>query len=275
MDKGLLLLLVGSSGSGKNTIIKQLTQNHKNVKFLISHTTREMRENEKEGAPYHFVTKEQFETAIANDEMLEYDITHRGYYGISKQTIHDTLNQGKVVIKDISILGLLNCRKQIGHKALINSVFLTERKSVLRKRLIKRGEKNYKLRLKIYKKEQSQMGVSDYIIKNSNLEYSITLIEAIINLATNNLSLLPYNPNFKVNTNKLENYISAIENGKKLKPYKVVAIDNKIYILNGIEKYLASLKTGKIWAKKFVNKEFAKPNLSNEALAKWQNIINN
>lgn len=274
MGKGLLLLLVGSSGSGKNTIINKLTQENNNVKFLVSHTTREKRENEKNGVTYNFVTTKQFEESIKNNEMLEYDVTHRGYYGISKNTINEALSSGGVVVKDITMLGVINCREQLNKKTKITSVFLTESKKVLKKRLIERGEKNYKLRLKIYNKEQSQMNLNDYVIKNSDLLKSVEIIKAIMNHNTNNLPSLPINNVATINNKKVNKYIKAIYSGKKLSPIKVAVVNDNIYIVNNLEKYLASLKTGKIWAKKFVD---VKQNLTEKINDKnnkaWLEII--
>lgn len=254
MERGLLLLLAGSSGSGKNTIINYLTKDRSDVKFLVSQTTREIRPGEAEGVTYHYVTVPEFERAIADGEMLEYDITHKGYYGISKKTIDETLSQNKVVVKDLSVLGVVNCKKQLSHRVLINSVFLTESKHVLKKRLLSRGEKNWRLRLKIYGKEQSQMGVCDYIIRNSQLNNSIAMVEAIIYHGTNDYPLLPYRNLRGINDCLVQRYAKKIEKGHRMKPLKVALIGGKIYLLDRPEKYLASLQANKSWPKFFENK---------------------
>lgn len=273
MGKGMLLLLAGSSGSGKNTLINFLTKERQDVEFLVSHTTREMREGEADGKTYHFVSVNEFERAIKNNEMLEYDVTHKGYYGISKRTITDTLNEGKVVVKDISVLGVINCKKQLSHRVLINSIFLTESKKVLKERLIKRGEKNYKLRLKIYHKEQSQMGVCDYIIRNTQLNNSISIVEAIIDHGTNNLPLLPYKTVRKISNFKVNHFAKRIEKGHKLKPMNVALIKGKIYIVDCHEKYLASLKANKAWPKKFITEPVSEKRFSKGELEMWTQAV--
>lgn len=269
MGKGMLLLLAGSSGSGKNTIIKYLEQERNDVEFLISHTSRAMREGERQGWPYHFVNTAEFERAIKAGEMLEYDITHKGYYGISKRTIDENIAKRKVVVKDISVLGVINVKKQIGHRVLVNSVFLTESKRVLKQRLINRGEKNYKLRLKIYRKEQAQMGVCDYIIKNSQLNNSIAIVEAIIDHGSKDVPILPYWATNKIKSSKIDKYVKQIEKGKRVKPIKVTLIKNRIYIVDEFEKYLASLKAGKAWPKRFVDKTYEPVTLSSSEQQVW------
>ncbi len=272
MNEGMLLLLVGSSGSGKNTIINNLTKINKDVEFLVSNTTREMRPNEKDGVTYNFVTVEDFQKSIENNEMLEYDITHKGYYGISKKTIENTLKPNKVVVKDITVNGLVKCREQLSETTKIKSIFLTESKKVLTKRLINRGEKNYKARLKIYNKEQSQMGLCDYIIKNTQLDSSLSLVQAIINSGLNNSPLLPYKNVKKINHKKINKLVDKLNKGKQLKAIKVALINNQIYVVCSREKYLASLVFGKSWPKRFTNKTLKLKNNGNNDV--WLNYIN-
>ncbi len=273
MGKGLLLLIAGSSGSGKNTIINFLKKERQDVEFLVSHTTRQMRENEQNGVTYNFVSVDEFEQAIANNEMLEYDITHKGYYGISKKTITDALANNKVVVKDISVKGIINCKKQLAHRVLINSIFLTESKRVLKKRLIMRGEKNYKLRLKIYGKEQAQMVVCDYIIRNSQINNSISQVEAVINHSSKDLPLLPYKPLKNINWFKVDCYAKRIEKGHKLKPFKIALVNNRIFIMDKPEKYLASLKVKKAWPKRFLNNMFNTPKVSSQEMQTWVEAV--
>lgn len=273
MNKGMLLLLAGSSGSGKNTVINYLLQERPDIEFLVSHTTRQKRDYEQDGVTYHFVSVEEFERAIKNNEMLEYDITHKGYYGISKQTINNSISSGKIVVKDISVKGIINCKKQLSHRIPITSIFLTESKKVLKQRLINRGEKNYKLRLKIYGKEQSQMGVCDYIIKNSQINNTIAIVENLINHSMNNVPLLPYKKVKAICKHRVLRYAKLIEKGKKLKPINVALINEQIYILDKPEKYLASLLVDKSWPKRFINQAFAPKKHTTNELEFWYNEI--
>lgn len=265
----MLLLLAGSSGSGKNTIIRHLEQERSDVQFLVSHTSRAMRENERQGWPYHFVDTAEFERAIKAGEMLEYDVTHKGYYGISKKTISEAIAANKVVAKDISVLGVLNVRNQIAHRVPVCAVFLTETKAVLKERLIKRGEKNFKLRLKIYGKEQAQMDTCDFIIKNSNLQKTVAMVEAVVDNNSLNVPILPYYPSTKIKSAKVDKYVKQMEKGHKLKPISVAYLNGRIYIVDDFEKYLASLKTGKVWAKRFVDKTYQAVSLTNTELNVW------
>ena len=71
--KGMVIVLSGFSGAGKGTIMKHLIETHKDEYFLsISATTRNIRQGEQDGREYFFKTKDEFESMIKNQELLEY-----------------------------------------------------------------------------------------------------------------------------------------------------------------------------------------------------------
>ena len=71
-NSGLLVILSGPSGCGKGTVIKELLRRNPNVFLSVSATTRLPREGEQDGIHYHFITKDRFESLIAEEGMLEY-----------------------------------------------------------------------------------------------------------------------------------------------------------------------------------------------------------
>ena len=81
MGKGRLFIISGPSGSGKDTILKQIFKLLPDIRFSISTITRPMRAGEIEGEKYNFTTKEAFEKMIDNDELLEYNVYLDNYYG--------------------------------------------------------------------------------------------------------------------------------------------------------------------------------------------------
>ena len=89
-NKGLLIVVSGPSGAGKGTINGELLKRNKNIWMSTSMTTREPRGTEENGKEYFFVSKEEFEERIKNDQFLEYAIVHSGkYYGTPKDKIYD------------------------------------------------------------------------------------------------------------------------------------------------------------------------------------------
>ena len=75
-NKGLLIVVSGPSGAGKGTINGELLKRNNNIWMSTSMTTREPRGNEQNGKEYFFVTKEEFEERIKNNQFLEYAVVH-------------------------------------------------------------------------------------------------------------------------------------------------------------------------------------------------------
>ena len=67
-----LFVVSGPSGTGKDTVVAQMLANHPEIHRTISATTRSMREGEKDGVNYYFVSKEEFENKLSHDEIVEH-----------------------------------------------------------------------------------------------------------------------------------------------------------------------------------------------------------
>lgn len=177
----MLIILSGCSGVGKNTIINKLLQDGDRFEFMPTFTTRAMREGEREGFPYYYTTKEDFERRIAAGEFYEYENVHGNYYGTNKKVLEEKKKTGKILIKDIDVLGTLNLEKKMSSDIKIVTVFLdVESKQVLIDRLIGRGEKDIELRMKRYEMEVSHAKEYQYIINNVEIEKTINAINAIV-----------------------------------------------------------------------------------------------
>ena len=97
--EGLLVVLSGPSGSGKDTVLGELCMD--DVEISISLTTRQKRPWEYDGTHYYFVERDYFEEKLANNEILEYTQYNGNYYGTPRSTIDEWLGQGKTVILKI------------------------------------------------------------------------------------------------------------------------------------------------------------------------------
>ncbi len=180
----MLVLLSGVSGAGKDTIKKELIKRMDNVTSMPSYTDRSPREGEENGKIYHFITTEEFEEKIKNDEFYEYSVHHEHYYGTSKKILNDSINSGKVIVKDIEVNGTENLLKRLGKKLDIVTIFLRVPKEELRRRLEHRVEKasikEIELRLNRFDYEESKIGIYDYVLKNDDLEKTVQIIMTII-----------------------------------------------------------------------------------------------
>lgn len=77
-----LVALIGKAGSGKDTILKDVVRAYElPMNIIVSYTTRPMREGEVEGREYHFISKDEFEQMIKNNQMFEYVQFNSWWYG--------------------------------------------------------------------------------------------------------------------------------------------------------------------------------------------------
>lgn len=180
----MLVILSGVAGAGKDTIKKELIKRMENVVSLPSITSRPFREGDVEGETYHFVSKEEFEKMIENNELYEYDIHHNNYYGTSKKLLNERIQSGKVIVKDIDVNGTENLTKLLKNDTKVVTIFLRVPKKELEERLKNRIDKpsleEIKLRLSRFDYEESKISLYDYVLKNNDLEKTVQIIMTII-----------------------------------------------------------------------------------------------
>ncbi len=249
----MFIILSGSSGAGKNTVINELQRNNENFVLMPTYTTREKREGEVEGKPYFYIEKEVFQDKIKNSEFIEHEFIHNNYYGSSYLIFDDYIRKGNILIKDIGVEGAQNLSKKLADRTKIIKVFLTVKKGELKNRLIGRGEKQIKLRLGRYNYEQKQLNKFDYIIYNEDLLETTALINSLINLE--NKDFYSKKDLSKLSKYKVKYYANKLTAGKNLSPIKIVVKDNKAYIVSGVEKLMASIITNIPVAKLIVKKD--------------------
>lgn len=178
----MLIILSGCSGVGKNTIIKELLKrNEKTIKFLKTCTTRPPREYEdKENGPYYFLTREEFDKKIKNDEFFEHEEIHKNFYGTLKRSIEEIILNEYDFVKDVGVLGQINLVRELDQKAKVLSIFLIAPKKVLIERLKNRGEADIDLRLSRMDFELSYLHNYDFVIENLHLDKTVKKIEKLI-----------------------------------------------------------------------------------------------
>jgi guanylate kinase len=108
MSKGVLVILSGPSGVGKDTVIDAWRAQNGRVQRVVAYTTRQPREGEQNGLDYHFVTKDQFFTHVQAGDFLEYKEVHGNFYATPLKDMEAMLAAGKIAILKIDTQGALN-----------------------------------------------------------------------------------------------------------------------------------------------------------------------
>lgn len=182
MNKGLLVVLSGPSGSGKDTVLKSVLEKMDGSAFLsVSMTTRSMRPGEKEGIDYFFVSREQFQKNIEDDLMLEYAKYGSNYYGTPIGPVKNVLNAGKVVFLNIEVQGGANIRRLMPEAVQI--FIAPPSREELERRLRNRGtedEAGICERLRIAEDEMKRSDEYDYVVINDSLDDAVEEVISII-----------------------------------------------------------------------------------------------
>ena len=172
---GRLFIFSAPSGSGKSTIVQWLMKEHPELKmaFSISATSRAPRGTEQNGVEYFFLTVEEFEQRIRNNEFLEYEEVYKGgFYGTLKEQVEKQLEAGQNVVFDVDVKGGVNIKKFYGKRAL--SLFI-QPPSVeeLRRRLVGRATDSPEKIEERLAKAEYELSVApqfDHIVVNDNLD---------------------------------------------------------------------------------------------------------
>ena len=181
-SNNIMVILSSPSGAGKTTISKKIQQKYQNFKISVSHTTRKPRSNEVEGIDYYFVDENNFKNKIKNNEFYEYAKIFGNYYGTSKESVLNLLNNKNDVLFDIDWQGTQQLSK-FKELNLLKIFILPPNKEELKKRLIQRNQDKLDVveeRLKAYDADSAHRQDYDHVVINDNLENCFKEVEKII-----------------------------------------------------------------------------------------------
>ncbi|GIP32947.1 guanylate kinase [Paenibacillus sp. J2TS4] len=180
-ERGILIVLSGPSGVGKGTVCSALRAMSKDLVYSVSATTRLPRDGEVDGVNYFFKTREQFQTMIKQDELLEWAEYVGNYYGTPKDFVERTLNEGKDIILEIEVQGALKVKEKFPEGIFI--FLLPPSLDELQNRIVTRGtesEETIRQRMSAAIDEISLSEHYDYIIVNDRVESACHRIQSII-----------------------------------------------------------------------------------------------
>jgi|TARA_R110000751_G_scaffold14621_3_gene47384 guanylate kinase len=182
--QGKLIVFSAPSGSGKTTIVRHLLkQDHLNLAFSISATSREKRGTEEHAKDYYFLSAKDFKQHIKDDDFLEWEEVYRdNFYGTLKTEVERIWALGKNVIFDIDVSGGLRIKRKFPEQTIaifVKPPSIDELKIRLKKR---KTESDDKINMRISKAsaELATAPLFDVIIENDNLEKALTEAEHLV-----------------------------------------------------------------------------------------------
>ncbi len=189
-NNGMLVVLSGPAGSGKDTVISELFKSDFDITKSVSMTTRKPRDGETDGIDYMFVSEEDFLDAVENGELLEYARYGVNYYGTPKGPVDKWLEDGHIVILKIDVEGAGNIRKI--YPDTVSIFIMPPSMQILEKRLRDRGsedEEDVLRRLKIaFNEIERCRNEYDYVVINDDLQDAVDDIKTIINAEKHKVS---------------------------------------------------------------------------------------
>lgn len=181
----LLIVISGTSGIGKDAVLKGLKNRKLPLHFVITATSRNPRPDEVDGRDYFFFSREEFKRRIELGEFIEYAMVYDDYKGAPRWQIDDALKSGQDVILRVDVQGAETYRHLYPEAVLIFLIpnTLEEWFGRLKARNTETPD-NLKIRIDTAKDEVRRIDLFDYVVVNADnlLEQAVDDIVAIINV---------------------------------------------------------------------------------------------
>lgn len=180
-----LFVLSSPSGGGKTTLLKRLLRDRPELKLSVSCTTRPKRPGESEGKDYYFLSREDFQKKIDNEELLEWEEVHGYYYGTPKDEL---IRADAGLLFDLDTSGAQRVKKIYPQAILI--FIQPPSLTVLEQRLRNRGTEDpdeLKRRMDRFRLEMAEKDNFDYIIINDDIDAAVRELKSIIDKEQTNI----------------------------------------------------------------------------------------
>lgn len=186
-SRGKLVVISGPSGAGKTSVCRALKQ-HPDVEFSVSATTRIRRDGERDGVDYHFLSRDDFQRRLGENQFLEWATYNGNLYGTPRWPMDQALSRGKTFLVEIEVKGTRQLRER-GIEGLY--VFIAPPSiDELRRRLQNRGsndpaEIEQRVRIAVdelaaAREEVAGRPLYDVILENRDLEATIEKVRELL-----------------------------------------------------------------------------------------------
>ncbi len=179
----LLIVISGPSGVGKDAVLNEMKARLLPFHFVVTTTSRKIRPGEVEGVDYNFVDLEDFESMIANNELIEFALVYQDYKGIPREQVRKALESGKDVVMRLDVQGARKIRNLFPEAVLIFLV-PSDAKEWYQRLIDRKTEtpESLKIRIETALSELNQLDLFDYVVVNAQnrLQKAVDDIESII-----------------------------------------------------------------------------------------------
>ena len=181
MRRGLLIVISGPSGVGKDTLIRRLLDADKGLVYSVSGTTRSPRPGEKPDENYTFLTRDQFLDYVDHGRFLEHAEYNGNLYGTFRDRVESARDAGRDVVLKIEVQGADQVRRLVPDAISIFVVAPSERER--ERRQVARGSdtaQDIESRTKIAAREMDRAADYDHVVTNDDVERAVAEIQRII-----------------------------------------------------------------------------------------------
>ena len=181
--KGLLLILSSPSGAGKSTLTRMLMDWDPSIRFSISATTRKPRPGEEDGREYYFRSRDDFESMVAANQMLEHAEVFGNFYGTPKGPVEAAMRDGRDTVFDIDWQGGQQIRTSSLGRDVVSIFVLPPSIAELDRRLRSRAQDSDEViagRMAKSRDEISHWAEYDYVLVNRDLAATFAQLQTIL-----------------------------------------------------------------------------------------------
>ena len=182
--RGLLIIMSGPSGVGKGTVTKEVMKDKSlNLFYSVSMTTRPQRPGEENGREYYFVSKEEFQSNIDNNNLLEWAEFVGNRYGTPKDKVEEMRDKGFNVYLEIEVNGTTQVLKQYSGNDIVSIFLIPPSLEELEKRIRGRSTESEEVIKERLEKARRELGLKfnyEYIVLNDEVERAAEEIKSII-----------------------------------------------------------------------------------------------
>ncbi|WP_378948339.1 guanylate kinase [Paracoccus sp. R86501] len=180
---GLMIILSSPSGAGKSTLARRLMDWDPTLSFSVSATTRPPREGEIDGVHYYFSSRQQFQTLVETDQMLEHAEVFGNFYGSPRGPVEKAMNDGRDTLFDVDWQGGQQIRASALGGHVVSIFVLPPSLPELERRLRSRGQDSEEViagRMLKSRDEISHWAEYDYVLVNDDLDRTEADLRAIL-----------------------------------------------------------------------------------------------